>query len=192
MIRLIAPPLPAASRPSKSDQETLAARAHPLLHLDEFGLEPLQLRLVELARNLRRLVVLHEASVRRTRTQGSFRIAGAFVFLFVSGSRGIWFPRDSDAFHESRHSCFARGWNHGEHRHARGGIPDGSGAVVNPAATTSLADRGSPEHIARLARLTTGGLPTSSCRKSISRNEITLEPPGALPNIRAGERRWTS
>ena len=50
----------------EDDEEALASRPHPLLHLHELGLEALQLGLVDLARNLRRLVVLHDASVRRS------------------------------------------------------------------------------------------------------------------------------
>ena len=68
MIRLIAPPLPAASRPSKTIDDPLALGAHPLLQLDQLALQPQQLGLVLLAREPRRLVVLrllrHGATLR--------------------------------------------------------------------------------------------------------------------------------
>ena len=48
--RLIVLPLPAASRPSKTHDEALALGPHPLLHLDELGLQPEQLLLVQLLR----------------------------------------------------------------------------------------------------------------------------------------------
>ena len=46
VIRRIAPPLPAASRPSKIDHHALALRDDPLLHRDELGLKILQFDLV--------------------------------------------------------------------------------------------------------------------------------------------------
>ena len=64
VIRLIAPPLPAASRPSKTITSRSPVGAHPLLQLHELGLQPQQLRLVHLARDPRRLVVLHVRSLR--------------------------------------------------------------------------------------------------------------------------------
>ena len=48
MIVLIAPPLPAASRPSKTHDDLQARVADPLLEPDELDLEPSELRLVEL------------------------------------------------------------------------------------------------------------------------------------------------
>ena len=54
-MRLITPPLPAASRPSKTSDHAGALALDPLGHLDELGLEPQQLLLVELAGQLRRL-----------------------------------------------------------------------------------------------------------------------------------------
>jgi hypothetical protein len=56
MIRLIAPPLPAASRPSKMTTRRWPVGAHPLLHLDQLGLELGQLGLVQ-------VVVEHEDEV---------------------------------------------------------------------------------------------------------------------------------
>ena len=52
MIRLIAPPLPAASRPSKITRTRLPLDAHPLLELDQLGLQAQELALVRLAGQL--------------------------------------------------------------------------------------------------------------------------------------------
>ena len=70
--RLIVLPLPAASRPSKTHDEAAALGPHPLLDLDQLGLQPEQLPLVELLREavagrragLRALALGHDVSVR--------------------------------------------------------------------------------------------------------------------------------
>ena len=66
MIRLIAPPLPAASRPSKTTTSRAPVDAHPLLQLHELGLQAQQLLLVELARHLRGVVVRHRRAAKPT------------------------------------------------------------------------------------------------------------------------------
>ena len=52
MIRLITPPLPAASRPSKMTSTLQAFVLDPVLHLDELDLEARQLLFVDLVFDL--------------------------------------------------------------------------------------------------------------------------------------------
>ena len=92
VIRLIAPPLPAASRPSKTITTRLP-RAHPFLELHELCLEPQQLGLVDGARHPRRLSCLRGGGL-GLRLRGLATLTPGSRASFVSGPR---IPSSRDA-----------------------------------------------------------------------------------------------